>query len=134
MNKILEKNLTIVLLGIIGYFLFSISGSLKESAKYDSDLRACEKMKAFINDKESSKLFEQKTSLTTEVKVKFVGEYCKKLTQQNIFNILSKLFIFEHFSYMVVLFVFNLLIFIASLIKSISLDFRLRIVKGIMSS
>ena len=51
------------------------------------------KMKAFINDKESSKLFEQKTSLTTEVKVKFVGEYCKKLTQQNIFNILSKLFL-----------------------------------------
>ena len=52
MNKILEKNLTIILLGIIGYFLFSISGSLKESAKYDSDLRACAKMKAFINDKD----------------------------------------------------------------------------------
>ena len=65
MNKILEKNLTIVLLGIIGYFLFSISGSLKESAKYDSDLRACAKMKAFINDKESSKLFEQEAALTT---------------------------------------------------------------------
>lgn len=32
-------------------------------------------MKAFINDKESSKLFEQKTSLTTEVEVKFIGEY-----------------------------------------------------------
>ena len=49
MTKILEKNLTIVLLAIIGYFLFSISGSLKESAKYDSDLRACAKMKAFLN-------------------------------------------------------------------------------------
>ena len=85
MNKILEKNLTIVLLGFIGYFLFSISGSLKESAKYDSDLRACAKMKAFINDKESSKLFEQEAALTTEVEVKFVGEYCKKLTQQNLF-------------------------------------------------
>jgi hypothetical protein len=85
MNKILEKNLTIVLLGIIGYFLFSISGSLKESAKYDSDLRACAKMKAFINDKESSKLFVQEAALTTEVEVKFVGEYCKKLTQQNLF-------------------------------------------------
>ena len=85
MNKILEKNLTIVLLGIIGYFLFSISGSLKESAKYDSDLRACAKMKAFINDKESSKLFVQEAALTTQVEVKFVGEYCKKLTQQNLF-------------------------------------------------
>ena len=85
MNKILEKNLTIILLGIIGYFLFSISGSLKESAKYDSDLRACAKMKAFINDKESSKLFVQEAALTTEVEVKFVGEYCKKLTQQNLF-------------------------------------------------
>ena len=72
MNKILEKNLTIILLGIIGYFLFSISGSLKESAKYDSDLRACAKMKAFINDKESSKLFEQEAALTTGVEVKFV--------------------------------------------------------------
>ena len=85
MNKILEKNLTIILLGIIGYFLFSISGSLKESAKYDSDLRACAKMKAFINDKESSKLFEQEAALTTGVEIKFVGEYCRKLTQQNLF-------------------------------------------------
>ena len=67
MNKILEKNITTVLLAIIGYFLFSISGSLKESAKYDSDLRACAKMKAFINDKESSKLFEQEAVLTTAV-------------------------------------------------------------------
>ena len=85
MNKILEKNLRIVLLGIIGYFLFSISGSLKESAKYDSDLRACAKMKAYTNDKESSKLFEQEAALTTGVEVKFIGEYCKKLTQQNLF-------------------------------------------------
>ena len=85
MNKIIEKNLTIVLLAIIGYFLFSISGSLKESAKYDSDLRACAKMKAFLNDKELSKLFEQEAALTPGVEVKFVGEYCKKLTQQNLF-------------------------------------------------
>ena len=85
MNKILEKNITTVLLAIIGYFLFSISGSLKESAKYDSDLRACAKMKAFVNDKESSKLFEQEAALTTGVEVKFVSEYCKKLTQQNLF-------------------------------------------------
>ena len=85
MNKILEKNITIVLLAIIGYFLYSISGSLKESAKYDSDLRACAKMKAFMNDKESSKLFEQQAASVTGVKVKFVGEYCKKLTLQNFF-------------------------------------------------
>ena len=85
MTKFLDKNLAIVLLTIIGYFLFSISGSLKESAKYDSDLRACAKMKAFVNDKKLSKLFEQEAALTTEVEVKFVGEYCKKLTQQNLF-------------------------------------------------
>ena len=85
LNKFFEKNLTIVLLAIIGYFLFSISGSLKESAKYDSDLRACAKMKAFINDKESSKLYEQQAALVTGVEVKFVAEYCKKLTQQNLF-------------------------------------------------
>tara|TARA_B100000242_G_C42925418_1_gene429125 strand:+ start:156 stop:413 length:258 start_codon:yes stop_codon:yes gene_type:complete len=85
MNKFLEKNMTIVLLAIIGYFLFSISGSLKESAKHDSDLRACAKMKAFINDKESSKLFEQEAATKTGIKVRFVGEYCKKLTQQNLF-------------------------------------------------
>ena len=85
MHKILEKNITIVLLAIIGYFLYSISGSLKESAKYDSDLRACAKMKAFINNKESSKLFEQEAALKTKIEVKFVGEYCKKLTQQNLF-------------------------------------------------
>ena len=85
MSKILEKNLTIVLLAIIGYFLFSISGSLKESARYNSDLRTCAKMKAFMNDKESSKLFEQQAASVTGVKVKFVGEYCKKLTLQNFF-------------------------------------------------
>ena len=85
MSKFFEKNLIIVLLAIISYFLFSISNSLKESAKYDSDLRACAKMKAFMNDKESSKLFEQKAASVTGVSVKFVGEYCKKLTLQNFF-------------------------------------------------
>tara|TARA_B100000161_G_C33462073_1_gene374000 strand:+ start:261 stop:518 length:258 start_codon:yes stop_codon:yes gene_type:complete len=85
MTKFVEKNIIILLLAIIGYFLFSISGSLKESAKYDSDLRACAKMKAFINDKESSKLYEQEAALTTGVEFNFVGEYCKKLTQQNLF-------------------------------------------------
>ena len=85
MNKFLEKNITIVLLAIIGYFLFSISSSLRESSKYNSDLRACAKMKAYINNKESSKLFEQEAASTTGVEVKFVGEYCKKLTQQNLF-------------------------------------------------
>ena len=85
MNKILEKNITTVLLAIIGYFLFSISGSLKESAKYDSDLRACAKMKAFINNKESSDLFKQKAAEVTKVPIKYIGEYCKKLTQQNLF-------------------------------------------------
>ena len=85
MGKFLEKNLTIILLSIIGYFLFSISSSLKESARYDTDLRACAKMKAYMNDKESSKLFEQEAASLTGVKVKFVGEYCKKLTLQNFF-------------------------------------------------
>ena len=85
MNKIIEKKLTIILLTIIGYFLFSISGSLKESAKYDSDLRACAKMKAYLNDKELSNLFKEEAALTTEVEVEFVSEYCKKLTQQNLF-------------------------------------------------
>ena len=85
MSKFFEKNLTIILLAIISYFSFSISSSLKESAKYDADLRACAKMKAFMNDKESSKLLEQKAASVTGVKVKFVGEYCKKLTIQNFF-------------------------------------------------
>ena len=85
MGIFFEKNLIIVLLTIIGYFLFSISTSLKESARYNSDLRACAKMKAFMNDKESSKLYEQEAASITGIKVKFVGEYCKKLTLQNFF-------------------------------------------------
>ena len=85
MSKFLQKNLSLVLLTIIGYFLFSISGSLKESAKYHSDLRACAKMKAFFSDKESSKLYEQKAALSTGVEIKFVNEYCKKLILQNFF-------------------------------------------------
>ena len=85
MSKFFEKNLIIILLTIIGYFLFSISTSLKESSKYNSDLRACAKMKAFINDKETSKLYEQKAASITGVEVKFVNEYCKKLTMQNLF-------------------------------------------------
>ena len=85
MSKFFEKNLTVVLLAITSYFLFSISSSLKDSARYNSDLRACAKMKAFMNDKESSKLFEQQAASVTGVKVKFVGEYCKKLKLQNLF-------------------------------------------------
>ena len=85
MSKFLEKNLSIVLLTIIAYFLFSISTSLKESSKYNSDLRACAKMKAFTNNKEKSKLYEQKAASITEVEVNFVNEYCKKLTMQNLF-------------------------------------------------
>ena len=42
-------------------------------------------MKAFINDKESSKLYEQKAALSAGLDTKFVGEYCKKLTLQNFF-------------------------------------------------
>ena len=85
MSKFIEKNISIILLTITCYFLFSISNSLKETSKYNSDLRACAKMKAFMNDKESSKLFEQEAASVTGVKVKFVGEYCKKLTLQNFF-------------------------------------------------
>ena len=85
MSKFFEKNLSIVLLIVIAYFLFSISASLKESSKYHSDLRACAKMKAFMNNKETSKLHEQKAALTTGVEVNFVNEYCKKLTIQNLF-------------------------------------------------
>tara|TARA_S200000501_G_C20828938_1_gene746265 strand:+ start:98 stop:355 length:258 start_codon:yes stop_codon:yes gene_type:complete len=85
MNKFFEKNLSLILLTITCYFLFSISNSLKETSKYNSDLRACAKMKAFINDKESSELFKQKAAAITGVSVKFTGEYCKKLTQQNLF-------------------------------------------------
>ena len=42
-------------------------------------------MKAFINNKEVSKLYEQKAASITGVEVKFVNEYCKKLTMQNLF-------------------------------------------------
>ena len=85
MSKFFEKNLSIILLSIITYFLFSISSSLKESSKYNSDLRACAKLKAFIKDKEISKLYEQKAASITGVEVKLVNEYCKKLTMQNLF-------------------------------------------------
>tara|TARA_B100001057_G_C22604057_1_gene853932 strand:- start:46 stop:303 length:258 start_codon:yes stop_codon:yes gene_type:complete len=85
MNKFIEKNLGVIILSITCYFLFSISNSLKETSKYNSDLRACAKMKAFINDKEKSELFKQKASAATDVPVKFIGEYCKRLTQQNLF-------------------------------------------------
>ena len=85
MIKFFEKNLSIILLAITSYFLFSISASLKESSKYNADLRACAKMKAFINNKETSKLFEQKAALITGIEVQFVKEYCKKLTMQNLF-------------------------------------------------
>ena len=85
MSKFLEKNITIVLLAITCFFLFSISKSLEENSRYNSDLRACAKMKAFINNKESSELFKKKAAEVTKVPVKFIGEYCKKLTQQNLF-------------------------------------------------
>ena len=85
MSKFIEKNITIILLSITCYFLFSISKSLEETSRYNSDLRACAKMKAFINNKESSELFKQKAAAATKVPVKFVSEYCKKLTQQNLF-------------------------------------------------
>ena len=85
MSKFLEKNITFVLLAITCYFLFSISKSLEETSRYNSDLRACAKMKAFFNNKESSELFKLKAAEVTKVPVKFIGEYCKKLTQQNIF-------------------------------------------------
>ena len=85
MSKFIEKNISIILLTITCYFLISISNSLKETSQYNSDLRACAKMKAFINDKESSELFKQKAAAVTQVPIKFIGEYCKRLTQQNLF-------------------------------------------------
>ena len=85
MAKFFSKNLTILLLSIISLFLFSISRSLKESAKYYSDLRVCAKMKAFFNDKDSSKFYKKQAASSTGVELQFIGEYCKKLTQQNIF-------------------------------------------------
>tara|TARA_B100000886_G_scaffold79792_1_gene51798 strand:+ start:1074 stop:1331 length:258 start_codon:yes stop_codon:yes gene_type:complete len=84
-SKFFEKNLTVVLLALTGYFLFSISSSLKDSSSYHSDLRACAKMKAFLNDKDLSKLYQQKAALNSGIDIKYIGEYCKKLTQQNIF-------------------------------------------------
>jgi len=85
MNKFIEKNLIVIFLAIICYFLFSITNSLKETSKYNSDLRACAKMKALINDKESSELYKQRAAAVTEVPVKFISEYCKRLMQQNLF-------------------------------------------------
>ena len=85
LGKFLEKNLSFVLLAITGYFLFSISSSLKETAEYHSDIRACAKMKAFSGNKDSSKLYQQKAALISGVEIDYIGEYCKKLTQQNIF-------------------------------------------------
>ena len=63
MSKFIEKNLGIILLAIISYFLFSISKSFNEKAKYNSDLISCARMKAYSNNKESSKVFEQKQLL-----------------------------------------------------------------------
>ena len=85
MSKFIEKKLSIILLSITSYFLFSISNSLKESTKYNSDLRACARMKAYSNNKEFSKFYEQQAAEISEVNVKFIIEYCKKLTQQNLF-------------------------------------------------
>ena len=85
MGKIFEKNLTIILLAIISYFLFSISSSLKESAKYHSDLKMCAKMKAYSNNKESSILYKKLATEQIGVELDFISEYCKKLIQQNIF-------------------------------------------------
>ena len=85
MGKFFEKNLSVVLLAITGYFLFSISSSLKQTAEYHSDMRACAKMKAFFNDKELSKFYQKEASAIAGVEVTFIGEYCKKLTQQNLF-------------------------------------------------
>ena len=42
-------------------------------------------MKDYLNEKELSYLFKEEAALKTEVEVDFVSEYCKKLTQQNIF-------------------------------------------------
>ena len=84
-GKFFEKNLIIVLLAINGFFLFSISNSLDESGSYHSDIKACAKMKAFSSNKDSSKLYQQKAALISGVETDYVSEYCKKLTQQNIF-------------------------------------------------
>ena len=85
MKKIIERNLSILLLAVNGYFLFSISNNLNEIAKFNSDLRVCAAMKAHANDKELSKVFEKNAVSITNISIKFIGEYCKKLTQQNLF-------------------------------------------------
>ncbi len=85
MVKFFEKNLSVILLAITGYFLLSISNSLESTAKYHSDLRACAKMKAFLSNKDTSKLYKQKAALNSGVEISYIDEYCKKLTQQNIF-------------------------------------------------
>ena len=66
-------------------FLFFISKSLNETTKYNSDLRSFARIKAFSNNKGSSKLFKQKTVISTKISIKLVGKYCKKLTQQYLF-------------------------------------------------
>ena len=85
LGKFFEKNLIVFLLAITGYFLFSISDSLKKTAEYHSDIRACAKMRAFSSSKDSSKLYQQKAALNSGVEINYISEYCKKLTQQNIF-------------------------------------------------
>ena len=85
MNKFFGKNLGIVLLAINGYFLFSISNSLKEVSKYNSDLRACAAMKAHLNDKDLSIFFKENASSITNISIKFIDEYFKKLNKQNLF-------------------------------------------------
>ena len=42
-------------------------------------------MKAFLSNKDTSKLYQQKAALNSGVEINYIGEYCKKLTQQNIF-------------------------------------------------
>ena len=84
-GKFFERNLIIFLLAINGYFLLSISNSLKESAKYHSDIRACAKMKAFLNDKDLSKFYQQEASAITGIEIKFISEYCQKLIKKNLF-------------------------------------------------
>ena len=85
MGKFLEKNLSFVLLAITGYFLFSISSSLQKTAEYHSDIRACAKMKAFLNDKDLSKFYQQEASAITGIEIKFISEYCQKLIKKNLF-------------------------------------------------
>ena len=85
MSKFIEKKITIILLGITCYFLYSISNSIKESSKYNSEVRACAKMKTFQSNKEASKLYQKQASEITGIEVEYINEYCKKLTQQNLF-------------------------------------------------